>query len=55
MKKYSTELIPNTIYGYFGGSLQLHSQQSLGLHAGYHGGSPTAVRPSDPALCGSCP
>ena len=22
---------------------------------GYHGGSPTAVRPSDPALCGSCP
>jgi len=21
----------------------------------YHGGSPTAVRPSDPALCGSCP
>jgi len=25
----------------------------LGL--GYRGGSPTAVRPSDPALCGSCP
>jgi len=22
---------------------------------GYRGGSPTAVRPSDPALCGSCP
>ena len=22
---------------------------------GYHGGSPTAVRPSDPTLCGSCP
>jgi len=22
---------------------------------GYCGGSPTAVRPSDPALCGSCP
>jgi len=22
---------------------------------GYHSGSPTAVRPSDPALCGSCP
>ena len=21
----------------------------------YRGGSPTAVRPSDPALCGSCP
>jgi len=21
---------------------------------GYRGGSPTAVRPSDPALCGSC-
>jgi len=24
-------------------------------HRGYHDGSPTAVRPSDPALCGSCP
>ena len=22
---------------------------------GYRGGSPTAVRPSDPAVCGSCP
>ena len=22
---------------------------------GYRGGSPTVVRPSDPALCGSCP
>jgi len=22
---------------------------------GYRGGSPTAVRPNDPALCGSCP
>ena len=22
---------------------------------GFCGGSPTAVRPSDPALCGSCP
>ena len=22
---------------------------------GYRSGSPTAVRPSDPALCGSCP
>jgi len=22
---------------------------------GYHGGSPTAIRLSDPALCGSCP
>jgi len=22
---------------------------------GYRGGSPTAVRPSDPVLCGSCP
>ena len=25
------------------------------LYRGYRGGSPTAVRPSDPALCGSCP
>jgi len=25
------------------------------LTLGYRGGSPTAVRPSDPALCGSCP
>jgi len=24
-------------------------------NGGYCGGSPTAVRPSDPALCGSCP
>jgi len=30
----------------------LSSSQSLW---GYCGGSPTAVRPSDPALCGSCP
>jgi len=22
---------------------------------GYRGGSPTTVRPSNPALCGSCP
>jgi len=25
------------------------------LLRGYRGGSPTAVRPSEPALCGSCP
>ena len=25
------------------------------LCRGYRGGSPTTVRPSDPALCGSCP
>jgi len=36
------------------------SRQSLrlwrwGIVGGYRGGSPTAVRPSDPALCGSRP
>jgi len=27
----------------------------VGFDGGYRGGSHTAVRPSDPALCGSCP
>ena len=33
--------------------LNVYTGKPLG--GGYRGGSPTAVRPSDSALCGSCP
>jgi len=35
-------------------SAQLQQGAVSGFVLGYRGGSPTAVRPSDPALCGSC-
>ena len=35
--------------------LYVHCHYVPYLWGGYRGGSPTAVRPSDPALCGSCP
>jgi len=43
------------VYGFYVFSLLAYSVWDWLADRGYRGGSPTAVRPSDPALCGSCP
>jgi len=35
--------------------IQAKDEDGTAASRGYRGGSPTAIRPSDPALCGSCP
>jgi len=38
-----------------GAKLGMGCRRLYNTERGYRGSSPTAVRPSDPALCGSCP